>query len=109
MGKKGRKTASERFDYWYDDKELKELVPNMNMLADKAEQVHVVFNVNRADQGQRGAAMLQKLAPGCAGEEDRVGLIRAGLMKTAPSEKILYLMTSRLLAAWNGRLQAQPR
>ena len=61
--KKGLEVASERFDYWYDEGELKELVPNITALADKAKQVHVVFNVNRADQGQRGAAMLRSLLP----------------------------------------------
>ena len=61
--KKGLKAASERFDHYYSEAELKELVPHITVLAAKARQTHVVFNVNRADQGQRGAAMLQKLLP----------------------------------------------
>ena len=59
--KKGLTTASERFDYWYGESEFEDLVPSINALADKAEQVRVIFNTNRADQGQRGAAMLQKM------------------------------------------------
>jgi uncharacterized protein YecE (DUF72 family) len=61
--KKGLKAASERFDYWYDEKELKALAPHIDGLADEAEQVHVLFNNNYQDQGQRGAAMLTQLLP----------------------------------------------
>ncbi len=59
--KKELKAASERFDYWYEEPELKELVPNVRSLANKAQRVHVIFNTNRANQGQRGAAMLRRL------------------------------------------------
>ena len=61
--KKGLKTASERFDYWYDEKELRELAPKIAALAEKVQQIQVLFNNNREDQGQKGAAMLQKLLP----------------------------------------------
>lgn len=57
--KKGLKAASDRFDYWYDKKELKELAPKIEAL--EAKKVHVLFNVNNQDQGQKGAAMLQSL------------------------------------------------
>jgi uncharacterized protein YecE (DUF72 family) len=57
--KKGLKAASDRFDYWYDKKELKELVPEIKAL--EAKQVHVLFNVNNQDQGQKGAAALTSL------------------------------------------------
>lgn len=57
--KKGLKAASDRFDYWYDKKELKELVPEIKAL--EAKKVHVLFNVNNQDQGQKGAATLQSL------------------------------------------------
>lgn len=56
---KGLKAASDRFDYWYDKKELKELALKIEAL--KAKKVHVLFNVNNQDQGQKGAAMLQSL------------------------------------------------
>ena len=61
--KKGLKTASERFDYWYDEKELKALAPEIDAIANEAERVHVLFNNNFQDQGQRGAQMLQNLLP----------------------------------------------
>ncbi|MDB5923520.1 MAG: hypothetical protein JWN13_2456 [Betaproteobacteria bacterium] len=57
--RKGLKAASERFDYWYDRNELKKLVPEIKGL--EAKKVHVLFNVNHQDQGQKGAATLQSL------------------------------------------------
>ena len=57
--RKGLKAASERFDYWYDKQELKELVPNIKELA--ADDVHVLFNNNYQDQGQKGAALLTSM------------------------------------------------
>jgi uncharacterized protein YecE (DUF72 family) len=57
--RKGLKAASERFDYWYDKKELAQLVPDIKAL--EAKKVHVLFNVNNQDQGQKGAATLQSL------------------------------------------------
>jgi uncharacterized protein YecE (DUF72 family) len=59
--KKGLKTASERFDYWYDEKELKALAPQIDAIANEAQRVHVLFNNNFQDQGQRAAHMLQNL------------------------------------------------
>jgi uncharacterized protein YecE (DUF72 family) len=61
--KKGLKAASERFDYWYEEKELEELAPKIDALADNAQRVHVLFNNNYQDQGQRGAATLRQLLP----------------------------------------------
>jgi uncharacterized protein YecE (DUF72 family) len=57
--KRGLQAASDRFDYWYEKKELKELVPEIKGL--QAKNVHVLFNVNNQDQGQKGAATLQSL------------------------------------------------
>jgi uncharacterized protein YecE (DUF72 family) len=57
--RKGLKAASERFDYWYDEKELKELAPRIKAL--EAKDVHVLFNNNNQDQGQKDAAMLKSL------------------------------------------------
>jgi uncharacterized protein YecE (DUF72 family) len=57
--RKGLKAASERFDYWYDERELRELAPKIKAL--EAKDVHVLFNNNNQDQGQKGAAMLQTL------------------------------------------------
>ena len=56
--KKGLKASSSRFDYDYKEAELKELAGHFKTLAPKAKQVHVLFNNNYQDQGQRGAAAL---------------------------------------------------
>jgi uncharacterized protein YecE (DUF72 family) len=58
--KKGLKAASERFDYYYRDDELRELVSPIESLAKKADTVHVVVNTNRADQGPVNARALGK-------------------------------------------------
>ena len=59
--KKGLKASSSRFDYDYRDKELEEIAGEVKQLAPKAERVHVLFNNNYQDQGQRGAAALTAL------------------------------------------------
>ena len=59
--KKGLKASSSRFDYDYEENELKELARQVKALAPKAKQVHVLFNNNYQDQGQRGAAALNAL------------------------------------------------
>ena len=63
--KKGLKAASERFDYYYGERELRELVDPIKSVAKKAQSVHVVVNTNRADQGPANARLLQQvLLPG---------------------------------------------
>jgi len=52
---KGLKTSSQRFDYDYADEELRTLAADIKALTPKAESVHVLFNNNYQDQGQRGA------------------------------------------------------
>jgi uncharacterized protein YecE (DUF72 family) len=59
--KKGLKASSSRFDYDYDDAQLDELAGQIRQIAPQAKQVHVLFNNNYQDQGQRGAATLTKL------------------------------------------------
>ena len=59
--KKGLKASSSRFDYDYDEFELKEIAEQVKMLASRARQTHVLFNNNYQDQGQRGAAALNAL------------------------------------------------
>src|SRR5207253_1206772 len=56
--RKGLTTASQRFDYDYDERELRELVPHIETIARRAKDVHVIFNNNYQDQGQRGARTL---------------------------------------------------
>jgi uncharacterized protein YecE (DUF72 family) len=59
--KKGLKASSSRFDYDYDDGELAEIADQVTRLAPRAGRVHVLFNNNYQDQGQRGAAALSVL------------------------------------------------
>lgn len=49
--KKGLPSASERFDYYYPESELREWAPRIQAMAEEAEEVHVIMNTNRADQG----------------------------------------------------------
>ena len=55
---KGATAASERFNYDYSDQELAELAASITELAEKVAEVHVVFNNNNEDQGQRNATSL---------------------------------------------------
>jgi len=59
--KKGMSTSSERFDYWYSEGELREMVPKVRELANQAGRVHVIFNNNREDQAQVGGRLMMKL------------------------------------------------
>ena len=49
--KKGLAAASERFNYYYPELELREWGPRIAAMAEEAEQVHVIMNTNKADQG----------------------------------------------------------
>ena len=53
--------ASDRFNYDYSDIELAELAESINDLAGRGSPVHVVFNNNHEDQGQRNASTLARL------------------------------------------------
>ena len=53
--------SSSRFDYRYSADGLAAMVPEIEHLATQARRVHVVFNTNREDQGQAGAALLRQL------------------------------------------------
>jgi uncharacterized protein YecE (DUF72 family) len=59
--RKGLKSSSQRFDYDYDDAELREIGSNVKQIAGKAETTHVLFNNNYQDQGQRGARALTEI------------------------------------------------
>jgi uncharacterized protein YecE (DUF72 family) len=58
---KGFKASSQRFDYDYNEGELSELAQEVKTLAPKAKSVHVLFNNNYQDQGQRGAQTLTSM------------------------------------------------
>jgi uncharacterized protein YecE (DUF72 family) len=64
--RKGLTASSQRFDYDYGEAELREVAANVMALARRARRVHVLFNTNYQDQGQRAAASLTKLLPGAA-------------------------------------------
>jgi uncharacterized protein YecE (DUF72 family) len=56
--RKGLTASSQRFNYEYSPQELDALADHVVALADKAQRVHALFNVNYQDQGQRAARML---------------------------------------------------
>ena len=58
--KKVDKTA-DRFDYLYDEDELRGWLPNVAQLAKQAEEIHIFFNNNRADYAVRNARQLTRL------------------------------------------------
>jgi uncharacterized protein YecE (DUF72 family) len=58
---KGATSASSRFDYWYSQAELAEMVAPLRRLGGLAQHVHVVFNTNYEDQGQASARMMREL------------------------------------------------
>ena len=55
--KKGLASSSERFDYEYQEQELRAFIAPVRRLAEQVECVHVVFNNNLRDQGIRGAQL----------------------------------------------------
>ena len=57
-------SASERFNYLYSDKELKEWVPKIGYLKAKAEQVHILFNNCYQDKAAVNARQMSKLLEG---------------------------------------------
>jgi uncharacterized protein YecE (DUF72 family) len=54
----GATSASDRFNYDYEEQELAELVPALRRLAARTRHTHVIFNNNMEDQGQRNARTL---------------------------------------------------
>jgi uncharacterized protein YecE (DUF72 family) len=60
--KKGLSTSADRFDYDYNDRELADLGKQIESIA--ASSVHVVFNNNYEDQGQRNARTLTQMIHG---------------------------------------------
>ena len=59
--RKGLKASSQRFDYDYDERELREISMGIRKVAHDAETTHVLFNNNYQDQGQRGAKTMARL------------------------------------------------
>jgi uncharacterized protein YecE (DUF72 family) len=59
--KKGLRTASERFNYEYSDRELREFASPVRELSERARDVHVTFNNNYQDNAQRSAQRFKEL------------------------------------------------
>jgi uncharacterized protein YecE (DUF72 family) len=59
--KKGLTGSSQRFNYDYSESELQEIAGDVLALSRKAQRVHVLFNTNYQDQGQRTARTLTGL------------------------------------------------
>ena len=55
------RSASDRFNYLYDEAELGEWVPQIRALAARAATVHVLFNNNYRDYGVRNARQMTAL------------------------------------------------
>ena len=55
------RSASDRFNYLYDESELGEWVPQIRTLAARAASVHVLFNNNYRDYGVRNARQMTSL------------------------------------------------
>ena len=59
--RKGLTASSQRFDYDYREDELEDIADNVRQLSPETRSVHVLFNNNYQDQGQRGARALTKI------------------------------------------------
>jgi uncharacterized protein YecE (DUF72 family) len=55
------KTVAERFDWSYEDRELKEWLDPVLDMAERAQEVAVVFNNNSRDYAPRNAARFREL------------------------------------------------
>lgn len=55
------KRTAEQFDYLYSEEELREWVPNVAALAERAREVHVLFNNNARDYAVRNAGQMMLL------------------------------------------------
>lgn len=58
----------EKYDYLYSEAELRELLPEVEGMADEADEVFVSFNNNNRDYPVRNALMLKRLLGQSAGE-----------------------------------------
>lgn len=64
------KVTGDRFDYLYSREELAEWAPPLTELAGRVEEVHVLFNNNRADYAVRSARIMQELLGLVVARED---------------------------------------
>jgi uncharacterized protein YecE (DUF72 family) len=59
--RKGLATSAQRFNYEYSESELEGIADRIESLSREVPTVHVLFNVNHQDQGQRGAQGLASI------------------------------------------------
>ncbi|MGE5170948.1 MAG: DUF72 domain-containing protein [Rudaea sp.] len=59
--RKALTSSAQRFNYEYADGELRELAGSIQRLAAEVSTVHVLFNINYQDQGQRAARALMPM------------------------------------------------
>jgi uncharacterized protein YecE (DUF72 family) len=87
------RSASDRFNYLYDEAELGEWVPQIRALAARAATVHVLFNNNYRDYGVRNArqmtALLGLAGEGAPGTTEREEPKRSGGRREPPEQETL--------------------
>jgi len=59
MWEKRGVTATERFNYLYNEEELKEWVPRLRALSSRSRQLHVLFNNCYADKAVVNAGQIK--------------------------------------------------
>ena len=59
--KKGLRSSSERFDYYYPQEEMEEWVPRIDVMRQHAREVHVIMNTNNQDQAIVNARLAENL------------------------------------------------
>jgi uncharacterized protein YecE (DUF72 family) len=80
---RGARKSWERFDWQYTAEELEEWVGPIARLAEEADELYAMFNVNRDDQGPRSAAIFRDLL-------DRAGIAAVGGVEPPPVELTLF-------------------
>jgi uncharacterized protein YecE (DUF72 family) len=80
---RGARKSWERFDWQYTAEELGEWVAPIARLAEEADEVYAMFNVNRDDQGPRSAAVFRDLLDGA-------GIAVTGGVEPPPVELTLF-------------------
>ncbi len=70
-------SARERFEYLYPDAELREWVPRVQALADRASEVHVVMNNCYSDYAVTNAARMMELLGEAAREQEAARRVAA--------------------------------
>ncbi len=80
---RGATKSWERFDWEYSPEELGEWVEPVRGLAEQADEVYALFNVNRDDQGPRGAAVFRGLL-------DEGGIAASGGIEPPPAQPTLF-------------------